>query len=115
MPDFKAFTNPGAWTKGTSMSDWFVERSLELSFTSMSMKPYAMGLGFMGQPYIYSEARRREIRAELDAAAFLLFGMHREDVEHILDSFPVLQRREIKAFGEYVSRNLVLAKYDAFS
>ena len=37
------------------------------------------------------------IRSELDAAYFHLYGLERDEVEHVMDSFDALRRREEKA------------------
>ena len=56
--------------------------------------------------------RRAQLRAELGAAFFHLYGIEREDVEYILDQFPVLRRSDEKAFGEFRTKRLVLAEFD---
>jgi hypothetical protein len=47
-------------------------------------------------------------RAELDARMFRLYGLSDDDVIHVLDSFPVVARREMAVYGEYRSRRLIL-------
>jgi hypothetical protein len=37
--------------------------------------------------HIWKEAERAEIRAELDAAYFYLYGINRDDAEYILSTF----------------------------
>ena len=47
------------------------------------------------------------IRAELDAAYFHLYGLERDEVEHVMDSFDALRRREEKPqnFGEFRTKD----------
>ena len=55
---------------------------------------------------------RAQIRAEIDAYVAHLYGLTREDVENILNTFPVLQRKEVDEFGEYVSKRKCLEEFD---
>jgi len=58
-------------------------------------------------------AVRAEVRAELDAAYFHLFGIARDDVDYIMDTFPVVKRKDEAAFGSYRTKELILEVYDA--
>jgi hypothetical protein len=53
------------------------------------------------------------LRAELDAAFFHLYGVSREDTDHILDTFPIVRRKDEAQFGEYRTKRLILEIYDA--
>jgi hypothetical protein len=55
---------------------------------------------------------RAQLRAEIDAYVAHLYGLSRDDFAYILDTFPVLERKEIKAFGEYQSKRKCLEEYD---
>ena len=55
------------------------------------MIPLAQACGFKGSRgdgvHIWRDADRAEIRAELDAAYFHLYGINREDAEYIFSTF----------------------------
>lgn len=55
------------------------------------------------------------LRAELDACFFHLYGIERDDVDYIMDTFPIVQRHDVARHGEYRTRRLVLERYDAMS
>jgi len=55
---------------------------------------------------------RAQLRAEIDAYVAHLYGLSREDFAYILDTFPVLKRKEEAAFGEFRSRRKCLEEYD---
>ena len=56
---------------------------------------------------------RAAARAEIDAVvARELFGLSAEELAGILDTFPVLRRREEKTYGEFRTKRLVLEWYD---
>ena len=49
----------------------------------------------------------------LNAALLRVYGLSREDADYILDTFPVLKRKEEAEFGEYRTKRLILEAYDA--
>jgi len=63
----------------------------------------------------YLSTRRSILRAELDAAFFHLYGIDRDDVDYIMDTFPIVKRKDEAEFGEYRTKRLILEIYDAMS
>lgn len=59
--------------------------------------------------------RRRELRAEIDAAIFHLYGIERDDVGYIMETFPIVKRKDIAAHGEYRTERLILEVYDSMA
>jgi len=55
---------------------------------------------------------RAQLRAEIDALVAHLYKLSRDDFSYILDTFPVLRRKEEKAFGEFMSKRKCLEEYD---
>ena len=55
---------------------------------------------------------RAQLRAEIDAYVAHLYGLSRDDFAYILDTFPVLKKKEDKAFGEFMSKRKCLEEYD---
>ena len=53
-----------------------------------------------------------QLRAEIDAHVAHLYGLSRDDFSYILDTFPVLKRKEEAAFGEFMSKRKCLEEYD---
>ncbi|MFT4978551.1 MAG: hypothetical protein ACI8S6_004461 [Myxococcota bacterium] len=90
---------------------WFIDRVVELTCTDDVMRPFAALCGH-DEVFCWDEGRRAQLRAELDAAVMLLFGLERAEVEHIVGAFPILRRQEEARFGEHRSRRLVLERYD---
>ena len=56
--------------------------------------------------------KRAQLRAELDAYVAHLYGLSHDDFEYILGTFPVLERKEKAAFGEFMSKRKCLEEYD---
>lgn len=111
-PSPKHFSALTPWQPTCSLAEWVIAHVIELSYTSWRLKPFAVELGDDGAPFRWDLDRRALLRADLDAAFFHLYGLTRPEVEHVLDSFPVVRKYEERDFGEYRTRRLVLASYD---
>jgi hypothetical protein len=107
------YARPCAWSPGETLAEWLRPRVLELVYTAWDLAPAARDLGDSGPPFRWEPERRAQLRAELDAAFFLLYGLTRSQVEFVLGTFPVLRANEEKAFGDYRTARLVLTAYDA--
>ena len=103
---------------------FIVPRVLELTYTAHDLKPWAADLGYDGPPFPWNPERRAQLRAELDACYARLYGLTRDELRYILDpadvmgddypseTFRVLKNNELREFGEYRTRRLVLAAWD---
>jgi hypothetical protein len=95
---------------------FLLPRVLELVYTAYDMTPLARDLGDEGEPFQWNEERRAQLRAELDAYFFHLYGISREDTDYILESFQSesggLKNNEIAKFDEYRTKRLILSEYD---
>jgi hypothetical protein len=110
-----AYDEPVRWLGGAAPAGWIRQRVLELSFTAWDMRPFAYDMGEDGSPFRWDELRQTLIRAELDAAFFHLYGLDRDEVEHVMDSFEVLRRNEQRQLGEFRSKRLIFDRYDAIA
>jgi hypothetical protein len=94
----------------------FIEsRVLELSYTAWDMEPFARDLGDDGPPFRWDEDRRFLMRAELDALYFHLYGIPRDDVDYIMETFPIVKRKDIQQHGTYRTKGTVLSIYDTMA
>lgn len=118
-PEPAAFPEQPAWC-ATTLDGFVRPRVAEMTYTSHRLRPYAVDvlspLGIApGGPFRWVPERREQLRAELDAAMLHLYGLDRSDVEHILDSFFVVEKYERRDHGEFRTKRLVLAAYDAMA
>ena len=116
-PPPAAFDDTPVWTD-KSLAAFVRPRVLELTYTSHRIRPYAVDVcegDDPGAPFHWLPGRRDQIRAELDAAMLHLYGLDRADAEHVLDSFFVLAKYEQRDHGEFRTKRLVLAAYDAMA
>lgn len=78
------------------------------------------------QPWVYNPERRAILQAELDAIFAHLYGLDTEDLVYILDpedicgkgcineTFRVLKDNELRQYGEYRTKRLVLDAWNEF-
>ncbi|MGD9485196.1 DNA methyltransferase [Streptomyces sp. TRM70308] len=93
-------------------AEFLVARVLELAYTSWDMGGFARDHGDVEPPFLWNDSRRRVLRAELDAVFFHLYGVSRADAEYILDTFPIVQRKDEAKYGSYRTKELILTEYD---
>ncbi len=112
---------------------FILDRVLELSFTSPALTPFAKECGFDGPPFPWNEKRRFLLRCELDAALFHFyigskndsnqqpefltkyFPTPRDVVDYIMETFPIVKRKDEDHFGDYRTKNTILAIYDGMA
>jgi hypothetical protein len=92
--------------------EFILSRVLELTFTSYSLKDFANGCGYSGPPFRWDGERRFILRSELDAAFFHFYGIARDDVDYIMETFPIVKRRDEQSHGEYRTKRFILEIYD---
>jgi hypothetical protein len=93
-------------------TEFIRQRVVELAYAASDLEPFARDLGDTGAPFIWNEDRRTVMRAELDALFFHLYGINRDDVDYILDTFPIVKRKDEAKYGTYRTKDLILAEYD---
>jgi hypothetical protein len=95
----------------TSLAGWIQTRVLELCYTSWDLADFAADFGYIGPPFRWDVDRRLLLRAELDAAFFHLYGLAEEDVDYVMDTFPIVKRRDEEKHGHYRTKALILDVY----
>ncbi|MWA01941.1 N-6 DNA methylase [Actinomadura sp. LD22] len=101
------------WDGSIPGAAWIESRVRELTFTAWDVKEFARDMGDKGAPFVWHENRRFAMRAELDAAYFHLYGIERDDVGYIMDSFGAFRRNDPERFER--TKALILDVYDAMA
>jgi N-6 DNA Methylase len=140
IPQLSQLVDPCLWAGNQSLiSQWLPLRVLELIYTAWDLEPFANDCGFDGPPFSWDDSRRFLLRCELDAAFFHLyllsdangnwqrinseseselmrlkesFSKPREAVDHILDTFPIVKKKDIAMYGDYRTKLQILEIYD---
>jgi hypothetical protein len=92
---------------------WIILRVFELIYTSYDLIELAKDLGFNNEPFIWNEERRFQIQCELDAAFFHLYEIDENDINYIMDSFPIVKRNEEAKYHCYRTKEQILSVYKA--
>ena len=95
-------------------SDWLsfvLERVVELCYTIPGLAGFASEIGVYGGPFVWNEARRMAIRCELDSLFFHQYALSSDDVEYIMESFPIIKRMDIDSYGFYRTKETILEIY----
>lgn len=100
------------WQVGT-LRDWLQLRVAELIHTANDVRAFAEDLGDTGEPFVWDPERRFLLRCELDAAFFHLYGVARDDVDYIMETFPIVRGKDVAAYGEYRTKRVILEVFDA--
>jgi hypothetical protein len=124
----------GPASVSSEMKQFVRDRVLELVFTSPALEAFAQDCSWSGPPFRWDEERRFLLRCELDAAFVHLylgpetewrqqpaaliqaFPTPRAAVSYILDTFPIVKRKdEAKFNGDYRTKRVILEIYDALA
>jgi hypothetical protein len=113
-----------------------------LTYTAWDLTPFARDCGHDGPPFRWDDDRRFMLRCELDAAFFHLyipaeaygawrwvktetaedlaqvkasFPTPRDAVAYIMDTFPIVKRKDEEEWGDYRTKRVILEIYDAMA
>ncbi len=145
LPVPKPHTFPGhfPWLgEHVSLEPFLLQRVLEVTYTAWDLAQFAKDYGWSGPPFRWDEERRFLLRCELDAAFFHLylsaetngdwrpaenetveelarlkasFPTPRDAVAYIMDTFPIVKRKDEAAHGEYRTKRVILEIYGAMA
>lgn len=62
--------------------------------------------------WIVAMDERAKVRAELDAYYFHLYGLTRDEVDYVMETFPIVKRKDEAEHGSFRTKELILAEYD---
>ena len=79
------------------------------------MKPLAEAAGFKEAVHKWKEPERAELRAELDAAYFILYGLSRDEAAYILSTFSGMTDDDTPSLTPNSAASAILDAYDRFS
>jgi len=94
------------------VGDWILPRAIELTYTAWDLESFAKDCGYDGPSFKRNEHRCCLLRSELDAAYFHLYSIERDDVDYIMETFPIVKRKDEKQYGEYRTKRVILEIYD---
>jgi len=102
------FARPSPWDAERPLWEWIAERVLELTYTSWDLKSFAEDYDYGGPPFRWNQSRRFLLQCELDAAYFHLYGIGREEVDYVMETFPIVKRKDLQHCGRYRTKETIL-------
>lgn len=103
------FQDETGW--GCTYTEFIVPRVLELTYTSTDLRPLGEHVGHHAPPFSWDEDRRFEIKCEIDAALFHLYDVESDDVDYIMETFPIVKRADERSYGQYRTKRVILEIY----
>ena len=103
------FKQTSSWTA------WLAAKAIYLVSTSEDMRDALAEGGADADIFRWDPKARRAVRAEMDAACFHLYGVDRDDVDYIMETFPIVKRKDVAEFGDFRTRRMILEVYDAMA
>lgn len=88
--------------------------SAALSYTSLRLKGFAAEQG-LSSISTWEPSTRALMKSHIEALIFRAYGLDRSQLLRVLDTFPVLERREEASFGEYRTKRLVVEAWDSMT
>jgi hypothetical protein len=111
----RTYDRAAPWRTQETLLQWVASRVLDLTYTAWDIEAFARDLEDDGPPFRWDEERRALVRAELDAAYFHLYEIERDDMDYIMETFPIVKRHDEERFGEYRTKRMILEAYDAMA
>lgn len=106
------YSRPASWDNDKLTQEWIWPRVLELTYTATNLAHFARECGYEGPAFTWNDVRRFDLRCELDAAYFHIYGISRDKIMYIMETFSVLKKSDLKKHRTYRTRDTILAIYD---
>lgn len=94
--------------------DEIVPRVMKLTYTSNSLRSFSDSIKGNYRPYEWNNEERFKLRSELDCIIGHLYSLTKDDMEYILDSFPILKSKDEAIFDSYRTKEYILSIYDDY-
>jgi len=86
-----------------------------LTYNCYDLIEFARDFGYEKEPIHWNDKERFKLQCELDAMYAHLYGLNKEEMDYILDTFPIVKRKDIAKYGSYRTKETILALYDEFA
>jgi len=88
-------------------------RVLKLTYTSNDLDEFGEAFG-LSVPHQWNDKERFQLQCELDAIYAHLYGLEKEEMAYIMETFPIVKRKDINKYGRYRTKETILQLYDEF-
>lgn len=109
VPAMSVFQVPSPGDSGVTLKEWVKRRVIELSYTAVDLAGIASKDAL---PVRFDTDARSRACAEIDAAMFKLYGLTRDEVDYVMETFPIVKRKDKAEYGSFHTKELILEAYD---
>jgi len=89
-------------------------RYIKLCYTSNSLKDFARDFGYNNDPYMWQDIERFNTQCQLDALFGRLYKLNSEEFSYILDTFNIINRKDIARFGFARTKDTILKYFEEY-
>jgi len=90
-------------------------KTSHLLLNSNEMNDLSIDLGLNCKPFIWNDKERFQLQCELDAIYAYLYGLEKVEMDYILETFPIVKRKDLEKYGTYRTKETILELYDEFA
>ena len=91
-----------------------MENTIKLSATSKSLKSILDDNAAHSDLISFELKERFQLQCELDAIYAHLYGLEKDEMDYIMETFPIVKRKDIAKYGSYRTKETILQLYDEF-
>lgn len=84
----------------------------KLACTTSSLIDFSNQISSIEDYYPWDENLRFNLKCELDAIYAHLYDLTRDELDYILDTFPIIKRKEMEKYGRYRTKETILQLFD---
>jgi len=94
--------------------DKVVDRVINLTYTSHSLKPLAEAVGSTGPPNNWDRSEREQLQYQLDAIVSHLYKLEKSELSDILDTFRSQKEDENEEYGYYRTKEKTIEYFEKY-
>lgn len=113
FPTPEDFERLAPWDRTKSVSEWLIPRLGELICVTDEFRSFADQLNLQERIFPFDVKRRVHLRAEVDAAMLHIYGIGREESEHIVEAHQTVSQNEPDLQDDSAISSNVMSIYDA--
>lgn len=102
-----------AWNTDCTYAEWFFPRCRYLFDSTTSMHNCLSEFDLNGLEPSWNEEERFMVKCEIDAAFFHLYGLRKDSVEYILESFTGVKNGDLQLYNDYRTKRIILAMFNS--
>jgi len=100
------------WDHSETILNWVTRKVIELVYNAVDMAGFASFFSETDSPRSWVEDNREKHMASLNACFFHLYRIARDELDYIMETFPIVKRKDEAKYGDYRTKLMILREYD---